>query len=258
MRSSIRKGFTMNVLLVGTGNVFSTRLSPCFVFDQSVVMELPNGAVKRIKSHRIEIDHLELCLFSHIHADHCFDFPFLLLEKLQNPNSCKLVVGGPTGITNHLKSLCHVAYATLNWENIFAQTVAQIIEYPDSADTYQHGEYQILIQSVKHNDTPCSGFLISTPDSKKFAYTGDSSLCYGVDRLLWEADICCTDMNSTRASSGHMSLEDLKTLAVQYPHKIYAVHTEDLPFLRSWHEGIYFPDDGTSLSLTSDVVLPLN
>ena len=242
----------MNLLLLGTGNVFSSRLSPCFILDRLAVLELPNGAVKKMKAFHISPMRLRLCLFSHVHADHCFDFPFLLLEKLQYADSPLLIVGGPTGTANYLKSLCAIAYPTLNWTQIFTQTVSQFIEYPNSVYQYQLLHYSVTCHPVKHNDTPCSGFLISAPGSGTFAYTGDSSLCAGVNWLAERSDLCCADMNSINPSFGHMSLADMAALALQYPQKLYAVHTEDVPFLNTWHCGIFFPDDGTSLELIPD------
>ena len=88
----------MNIDIIGTGDVFSERLSPCMVVNKQIVFDMPNGSIKEMHKQEILIKNIDIVLISHFHADHCFDIPFFFLEKnLEKKIKNKTVFIGPIG-----------------------------------------------------------------------------------------------------------------------------------------------------------------
>ncbi len=240
----------MKIILAGTGSVFSHRLSPCFLIDRRIVLELPNGAVKALKPYT-SVEDTELCILSHFHGDHCLDLPFLLLEKKRCGKKITLIT--PRGGTEQIRRICYAAYDTLDWDTIFREAVESVVEL--TGQSYRHGSYMIVSVPVTHGEAACAGYLILS-DGCAFGYTGDCSICEGAEAIIRRADVCCADMNSFKSTSGHMSAEDLVPWAARYPNRIYAVHTEDSELIGTSAQGIRFPADGEEIILGAASSMP--
>lgn len=241
----------MDIHLIGTGNVFSYRLSPCIVLDSKILIEVPNGAVKKLYNSKNNTEHLFLCLISHFHADHIFDIPFLLLDKNLNPNH-KLTFIGPQGLKQCIYTLCTTAYPTIQWNMVIANTVSKFIELEQDSISIDQGNYTIHARQVVHGQELCYGYMISDQSGASFAYTGDCCICEGARWLAANSQLCCADMNSIVPSETHMGLENLIQLSHLNPRRqILAIHTPDeLPLTKSDDSSVYFPDDNVHYILS--------
>lgn len=241
----------MDIHLIGTGNVFSCRLNPCIVLDGRILIEVPNGAVKKLYNSINNIKVLSLCLISHFHADHIFDIPFLLLDKNLDPEY-KLTFIGPKGLRQYICTLCATAYPTIQWDTVIANTVSEFIELEQTSTSIDHDSYTIYACQVVHGQELCYGYMISDQFGASFSYTGDCCICEGARWLAANSQLCCADMNCIVPSETHMGLENLIQLSYLTPNRqILAIHTPDgLPPVRSSDSSVYFPGDNVHYMLS--------
>lgn len=239
----------MRIHLLGTGGVFSERLSPCFVVDEKIMMEVPNGASKMLIRQNERIENIALCLISHLHADHVWDIPFLLLHK-NYVNGEKMTIVGPRGIKEYMGECLKMAYPTLSWEKIVSKTIDRIIEIEDDTKI-DFRQYHISAFGVYHGGEKCFGYSIDNGTGKVFAYSGDSILCQGVYKLAKDADVCCVDVNDIKSSQTHMGADDIVELKKNYPNtRFYAVHTQDWKkSMNNYEEYFVIPNDGTVIDI---------
>ncbi len=234
----------MKIHYVGTGNVFSKRLSPCIVIDQKILIEIPNGATKALMNVGEEIQNISLCLISHMHADHVFDVPFLILNKYRTGGE-KMIIVGPQGMSNRIDEICKTAYPTLDWKKICYQTIECVKEVSSNKENMELQGYIISAVKVRHSEELCYGYYIEDDKQKSFCYTGDTVYCDGVEKLIKNAQVCCVEMNEFTGSETHMGYEDIEKLC-SGNRKIYAVHTPDEVKKRiDMHIPINFPTDDT-------------
>lgn len=157
----------MRIDFIGTGNVFSNRLSPCILIDESVLIEVPNGAVKALLRYGVDFSKISTCMITHIHGDHIWDLPFLVLQK----NICsgkKITFVGPKGVFEYIKHMCTVAYSTLNWDALFQNSIEQVIEVAGEMREIKLDHYNVWALRMQHGDALSYGYCLEDERKKRF------------------------------------------------------------------------------------------
>ena len=119
------------VELLGSGNAFlpSGRLHSFLAIDKHIVVDCPPTALASLRKAGISPADIDTILITHVHGDHVFGFPFLLLERkyISDRESLKpLTVAGSSGVKERLTHLCNLAYPgslegileTINWVDV--------------------------------------------------------------------------------------------------------------------------------------------
>ena len=82
---------------------------------------------------------------------------------------------------------------------------------------YKIDNYSIRVFDVKHGGfKPSFGFIISN----KIAFSGDSSLCDGIEKALEEVDYAVLDTSFLWPSAAHMDLDTFIKLSEKYQNTI--------------------------------------
>ena len=220
----------MNIDIIGTGDVFSERLSPCVVINKEIVFDMPNGSIKELHKQNILLKDINIVLISHFHADHCFDIPFFILEKnLCNNKNNKTIFVGPAGLRNHIDNLLEVAYSTIDWQAIKKKINYEVIEIEKDYQDIEIYGYDIKCLKMEHSTTEiCFGYIIKH-EEKSVGFTGDSKLCKNIKYLVRNSLICFADMSSEESSNTHMGIKDIEYLNNINKGKciVYPVHTSN-------------------------------
>lgn len=242
----------MNIDIIGTGDVFSERLSPCMVINKKIIFDMPNGSIKELHRQNISVEDINIVLISHFHADHCFDIPFLLLEKNINKNkNYRTVFIGPTGIGKHIDELLKIAYSTIDWDDIKRNINYEVIEVEEEFKDIEIDNYTIKCIKMEHSPTePCLGYIIKE-DKKSVGFTGDSKMCDNVQYLVENSLICFADMSSEQSSKTHMGLSDIEYLNNLKNSKciVYPVHTSNSVLKLYCEKGYKIVKQGDSIRL---------
>lgn len=74
----------MTVKIIGSGSIWTKFNSACYLINNNIMIDFPNGACKYLYNLGINPSNIENVLLTHFHGDHYFDLPFLILNKSKN------------------------------------------------------------------------------------------------------------------------------------------------------------------------------
>lgn len=100
----------MEINIIGSGSIGATSMSASTLIDKKILIDVPNGVVKYIKKLGYNIQEIESILITHLHADHFFDIPFLMLDRYFYKNNSLLSIYCPKGTEEKVKLLFDVGF----------------------------------------------------------------------------------------------------------------------------------------------------
>ena len=108
----------MLIRLVGTGSILSRRNSACTLIDDKVLIDCGGGIFKALRQQQVNLKKISTVLITHFHGDHYADLPCLILYRyLSSGEKERLVVYGPKGLVEKVKSLFICYYPDTNFED---------------------------------------------------------------------------------------------------------------------------------------------
>ena len=213
----------MKIKAIGTGAIWSKKNSACYLIDEKILIDIPNGTCKELKRIGVEPIDIKYILLTHLHGDHYFDIPFLLLSKIKSEYICSVVIATSKDGISKIKKLTKLA---------FPNTIKKIknkvkIKY-ETSQNFNIEDYKIEKVKVKHGHMkPAFGYILEK-DNTKIGFSGDSCYCESIDYLAKNCKVLICDCSLTTGNSSHMGIDNLMTLTDKYPNcTIYATHLDD-------------------------------
>lgn len=217
----------MNIKMIGSGSMFSKNNSACYLVDDKILVDVPNGTTKAILRLGYNITNLECICITHFHADHYFDLPFILLslvnqrEKLGNK---ELYI-----VCNKVnESIINKIIECSNFPRISSNI--KIIGIDKENNTYNISDkYMVKGISVEHMDGALGYVITDKTNNKRVGFTGDSTLCEGVEKIVNNSDISfCDTTYITGDEKSHMGINDIKyLLSKNLDKKIITTHMKE-------------------------------
>lgn len=243
----------MKIELIGTGSVSAPQLSPSTLIDDKILIDAGNGIVKKLKQLGHSILDIESCIITHLHADHFADLPFLIIEKGRKSTEKSMCIYGPKGTEQKIKDLYDVLVFPFEFDIAKEKANVKFIEFDKMVNEKIGEETYITSFEVEHgNCKPAYGYVIQK-DNFKIGFSGDSSYCESISKIVEQSDISILDMCFIEAKKGHMGLEDIIKITEKYPNKkIVTTHmTEEVRELTKDKkiQNLIIPDDGEIINL---------
>ncbi len=159
----------MQVRVLGAHNLESRQTKhTCFLIDG--VMAIDAGSLASTLS-ADEQAGIGAVLLTHRHFDHVRDLPTIALATMESSGPIS-VYGLPETIDEVAPRLVDgVLYPDFTKRMTQDGPKVRFSTVEDSQD-FRHGPYQLRAHSVPHS-APCIGYVVSGPDGRSFAYTGD-------------------------------------------------------------------------------------
>lgn len=240
----------MKIQIIGTGCISSINNSASVLINDHILFDMPNGNLKAMMRQNIDILKIDTVIISHKHADHCFDFPFLLwykknYSKDKNLNT-KIITDKQTKDT--IDKLIELSS--------FDSAKSAKKEYIDALNLNSielFSDLKISNFRMKHEGiTYAYGYLIEDKNIK-IGLTGDTSICEGLDQLAEKVDILICDTSLIKGNNSHNGINNIIDLLNKNSQlKIIAIHLYDetRKELEMLHlKNLYLFDDGATLEL---------
>ena len=149
----------MRLKMIGTGSITSKRADSCILIDDCSLIDCGNGIYKQLLKANVNPFLITTVYVTHLHADHFFDLPFLILNRSFVQPDNELTIYGPVGITRALEQLFEIGYQKPM--EPYTTDGKVIIEEYDSL-SLKDKKYKVESVKVKHFDsTVAYGFNIS-------------------------------------------------------------------------------------------------
>ena len=100
----------MRLKMIGTGSITSKRADSCILIDDCSLIDCGNGIYKQLLKANVNPFLITTVYVTHLHADHFFDLPFLILNRSFVQPDNELTIYGPVGITRALEQLFEIGY----------------------------------------------------------------------------------------------------------------------------------------------------
>lgn len=212
----------MKLKMIGTGSMYTKYNSACALIDNKVIVDMPNGTVKQLLKTDFDLANIKVILVTHMHGDHTADIPFFF-KNIFNVQKRKeeIIVIGPQGIKKQIEALSD-AYRfedATEQQNFFNIKYVELLN-----DTVSILGYEIESFEVIHGEEhPALGYVIN----HTLGFTGDSSLCSGVEEIFTQASHIVADSSFIVGNNCHMGLDNLEYLNQKYHKRIIPTHLND-------------------------------
>lgn len=185
---------------------------------------------------------------SHLHADHMFGLPFLLLEYcIRRERDNPLYIIGPPAIEQVTYQLCDIAWPDMRKQG-FEPHVPLVFTELDQEGEYQAGNLTFTAVPMEHFTLDAFGFRFEYK-GRSIGYSGDTAECEQLDRLLDGADVALLELTHPRESQdpGHMDSPAFARIAkslLKQGSTVIATHMSAQP---DPIPGVIFCEDGKTI-----------
>lgn len=217
----------MKINIIGSGSIGSVVPSASAIIDNRILIDVPNGIIKYIKNIGCDVSKIDTVLITHLHGDHFFDIPFLMLEKYFKNDVNKIRIYCPKKTKIYVEKLFKLGFPN-DYEEVINNINVEFIELDDK-EVIKLDNYKIYPKIVDHgNFKPAYGYVVEHSD-KMVGFSGDSKLCDTIYEIVKECDISILDMSLPNGGNdAHMGLDDISLLCDKYNNKkIIATHMHD-------------------------------
>ncbi len=204
-----------------------------FLIDGRLLLDIPPTAVTELRRRKIDLARIECVVVSHLHADHVFGIPFLLLEyAIRCERTAPLTLVGPPGVKEFVETLCALAWRGICSEGADLRVPVTFVEASANRET-SVGDVRFVAFPMAHFDLPAFGYRIAY-QGRAIAYSGDTGPCAALDALVGGADVAIVELThpDARTDRGHLNSGDVARLAGPLSSrraKVLATHMTGTP-----------------------------
>ena len=207
------------IVMLGTGNAFlpNGRHHSFAVFDRKHIIDAPPTALISLRQNGININEITTIFITHLHGDHIFGLPFLLLERTYISDrefSQPLTIVAAPGARKRIEDLCEIAYPG-SLQKILSMIVWDENAQGTTVDGWNWNRFE-----VNHNDSVDPfGYSFESSKGAKFVHSGDSGPCDSLYSAISKTDLAIIEMAIPEwvPSSEHHKPSDIQKLSERLP-----------------------------------------
>jgi ribonuclease Z len=236
----------MQIVLLGTGAAWpdGDRSAPAFLVDtgtKKILVDCGGGVSHQLMKAGVAPSTLDTILFTHIHIDHCVEFPSLVFGAYLTGKEGKFSVYGPPGIAHFTKSIFDDTYdfarpmmRQLRKKEIEIETT-EVTEGP----VLSGDGFTVEAMPVEHG-FPTVAYRFVTADGKILVVSGDTAPCENLVTFAANADVLVIEssfLESAGPKPGHCIPSQVADIGTRSKAKsMVLVHL--FPSCRGHEEGI--------------------
>ena len=216
------------IIMLGTGNAFlpNGRHHSFVIFDKKHIIDAPPTALTSLRENGVRISEISTIFITHLHGDHIFGLPFLLLERTYISDrelSKPLTIVAAPGARKRIEQLCEIAYPGS------LKKILSRIKWDENAQGLTEDGWSWKRFEVNHNDSVDPfGYSFVSSKGAKFVHSGDSGPCESLYSAISNTDLAIMEMAIPEwvPSNEHHRPSDIQLLSETYPEVNFIItHT---------------------------------
>jgi ribonuclease BN (tRNA processing enzyme) len=204
----------LDLLFLGSGNAFAAqgRAFSSFLLNGRYLFDCGPTVLQQLAKAGVSSQEIEGVFISHYHADHFFGLPFLLLDAKYSGRTNDLTILGPPGIEARTRRLLELGYPNLVEGQEYTRRYVEISD----GSCHHVGGLSLTAAQVKHVDElECFAYRAEI-DGRGLVYTGDTTLCDALLRLVEGAEVVVTECSCDNVAV-HLGPEGVDEVARRAP-----------------------------------------
>lgn len=233
----------MKVDLVGNGCTWTRERSTSFIINDEILFDAPSGSFKTLFLD-YDLSKIKYILITHFHSDHFLELHIILECIFKKYPNNKLTLIAPKGCYEKLCSLFRVLEVAY-----LCEVAKERITFIDceNGKKVKLGYYNIQIYKMNHNDLDAYGFVIQE-NQLKVGFTGDTSMCNNVLKILKKTSACFIDTAGVEINSKHLSVGEVISLEKEFSScKLYKIHLSDMARAELEFQGKTYPKQSQTI-----------
>ncbi len=211
---------TTRLTVLGSGDAFSgCGCNAAYLVDDRVLVDCGAPVQALLPRGGFAVASVDVVLLTHFHADHTYMLPMMLgARAFAGTLRPGLTIAGPPGTREYSLRLLSTGYGRRLAELIEERLELRWAVLQDGATTVVEG-YRIGAHAVVHSTGPSLAYTVQRGEAVVIGFSGDSTLCAGLRRVIDAADlmVCeCTGWDAP-TEGGHMWRGELEQLIAEYP-----------------------------------------
>ena len=238
----------MEITFVGTGSMGSVERCNTSMLIDNILFDCGMGTTKQLNRLKIPISKIRYIVITHFHADHTFDIPNYLVQRMATGDRDKrLTFIGPVGLRQRIVDMVTMAFADGDNEKY------KDIEGINNIDFIEIGneesvEFDFKLTAYKLLHQTCSeeqGYILEK-EGKKLGILWDTTFCDNYEKVCQNVEYVFSDVTRIDTTDAHIGINEFKEFYKKYPGvKFYAMHRAD--YSTEGMDGIEFPVDGDKI-----------
>lgn len=209
----------MRLTVLGSGDAFSgCGCNAGYALDGRMLID--SGAPVHVMLRRagLDIALVDTILVTHFHADHTFMLPVLLGALMVAPGrSPGVVIAGPVGLREYVERLVTAGYGPAMRELVRERVSPLYTVLQDGSDELING-YRVRAHAVVHSTGPSLAYSVSDTSGATAGFSGDSTVCAGLHRVIAESHLMVCECTSWDAPiEGHLWRDEVGELIAAHP-----------------------------------------
>lgn len=239
----------MKIRFIGSGAAVNSSMAGASILvDDKLLVDTHPGCASNLRRYNVNLPELECICVTHLHGDHYFGLPILLMQYRLEKRDSFLFILGHDGLKEKVTELLRLGFPDVDTEKVFELSKVKF-QTPNIGASYNcFGELFVEPLIAKHT-IPTFGYLI-TDNKKHIYYSADTAAFDEMSQYISFCDIIILDATTKdTAVNGHMSLKQIDEIAEQYPDKVFfANHRGDYEVEELSSVNVILPADGDEFS----------
>lgn len=239
----------MNVKFIGTGSsINSKRIGASILIEDSILIDAPPAANSILWKDDINFEKISHIFISHLHGDHYFGLPFVLMEYGLKKKVSELKIYGPHSLEDNVRKVISLGFPNEDFNIIKENSKSQFYKL-NNAINIEPLKITVNPFKVQHLDMEAYGFIVDNA-FVKILITADTELFEELEKNIIDCDYIIIDGTTLKSGlRGHISFEEIEMLAERFPFKnFYITHRGEYSY-KNKKNNIILPIDGEIINV---------
>lgn len=232
----------INFLGVG-GAINSTSFHTSILVENKILIDTPPSIGTHLNANEIDLQNIDSILISHLHGDHFFGLPLLLIEYSLSPRTKPLRIFGPEGFEEKILTLVKLSFPEYEPMELIRASKPEFFEYKEIDNFIESDDLHISAIEVPHSSLKAYGFNLQN-DSTSVFFSADSEFFSGLEQILINSQYAILDGTTLDIPlPTHMNYRQIKDIASKHKDIWFFVTHRSNYKADSLPSNVIFPQD---------------